>query len=223
MSEIFNITHDAGNLDEYDSLQNPADLAAEADAAMADTAYGLQVTITPTDNAYGELAFTQLTTSAHRYRFYIDPNTLTMAGGNKFTVVRFNDDGNQRYEVEIYYDGGNYKLHARARDDSETNQSTDWYTITDAEHYVEVLVQYASAHDANDATLTLWIDGVQQEHKTGLDIYNMSKPDKTKFGPSAGLDAGTEGIFYLDEFVLRDDATEIGPVGVAALGFAGIF
>ncbi|NIV35549.1 MAG: hypothetical protein GWN58_40675, partial [Anaerolineae bacterium] len=31
----------------------------------------------------------------------------------------------------------------------------------------------------------------------------------------AGIDAGTSGTIYLDEFVFRDDATEIGAVSAA--------
>ena len=47
----------------------------------------------------------------------------------------------------------------------------------------------------------------------GLDLYARSKPDRAQLGAINGIDASTRGTLYLDEFVLRNDATEIGPVG----------
>ncbi len=97
-------------------------------------------------------------------------------------------------------------------DDNLSSQTLGPYDISDAEHYVEVLVTYASGPSANDGVMTLWVDGSQQGTDTTLDLYNTTKPNEARLGAVVGIDSGTSGTFYLDEFVLRDDDTEIGPV-----------
>lgn len=221
MSQIFNITHDAGNLDEYDSLVNAVDLSAETAAAMANTPYGLQVLINSTAATYGQKLFTQITTAAHRFRFYFDPNTLTMASGTNHRICRLNQGSNERTEIGLAYDGTNYEIRVHTYDDGLTGHATHYHNITDEPHYIEVLVQYATGAAANDGSLTLWVDGALQEIEANLDIYNISKPDRAQLGAVDGVDGTTSGTSYFDEFVLRDDDTEIGPVTPA--GFAAIF
>lgn len=216
MAEIFNIRHET-DLSEYTStVTDGGDLSQSAAAALASSNGGLSCLVDDTNAIYGQKDFTQLTNTEYRFRFYIDPNNMTVAGA--FVICRLRDATTTRCYVSFTYDSGNYRIRAIVKKDDFAYSSTSYYNVTDAEHYVEVLVEYASGAAANDGTLTLWIDGSQQEQVTNLDIYDISKPDVAQLGPCSALDAGTSGTLYLDEFVLRDDDTQIGPVSPPVTG-----
>ncbi|MBN1135947.1 MAG: hypothetical protein JXM73_05150, partial [Anaerolineae bacterium] len=100
-----------------------------------------------------------------------------------------------------------------ARDDADKVRYSGFHEIANAEHYVEVLVQYAGSASSLDGLVTLSIDGVQVDQFSSLDIYDADKrPDNVQLGAILGVDAGTLGVFYLDELLLREGADEIGPV-----------
>jgi hypothetical protein len=121
-----------------------------------------------------------------------------------------------RVQVHLRQAGSSYQLQTRLRDDNGAYPSTGYYSISPDEHYVEVLVEYASSSSANNGALTLWIDGILVARKASIDLYYRGKPNRIQFGAISGIDSGTRGSLYLDEFVLRDDGTEIGPVGSTA-------
>lgn len=221
MGEIFNITHDANDLDEYTSIVTDGGDLSTGTPGLASTAARMEALINDTTVIYGQKDFTQITATAYRFRFYIDPNTLTMGAGEDFRVCRLQAGNSVRSWVSLQYDGG-YEIRAGIINDDVEGKMTDWYDVTDAEHYIEVLVEYGSGADENDGELTLWIDGVQRENRGGLDIYNISKPDGARLGAVKDLDVGTSGTLFLDEFVFRDDDIEIGPApaGVAMPIFA---
>jgi len=211
VAETFNIELET-DLSDFTSTAGTG-LSWSAAAALAGTAGGMAVAITDATARYGHKTFVQLAGTEYRFRFYLDPNSLTMGAGNSFFVARVYDPTTSgRARVELSYSGG-YKITAAVRDDSLTKHATAAWSITDEPHYIEVLVTLASGGAANDGTLDLWIDGAHKEQVTGIDLFDLSQADRARLGPSYGLDAGTSGTIYLDEFVLRDDDTEIGAVG----------
>jgi len=216
MPEIFNINHETGDLSQYNStVTDSGDLSVTEAAALAGT-YGMQVQINDIGGIYGHKDFAQLTSAVYRYRIYIDPNDLEIASGDSFRVAIVYDGGADRSQITLKHDGSNYQVRANVIDDSSNWNNTSYYDITNEAHYIEVLVEYASGAGENDGRLTLWIDGAQQEQKGNLDVYSVTKPQDARLGAVAGLDASTSGTLYLDEFVLRDDDTEIGPEGPSA-------
>lgn len=223
MGEIFNITHDDGTLDEYDSFANPTDLAADPAAALADTANGLEVTIDDTDNTYCRKDFVQLAEAAYRLRIYVDPNTLTMGGFNNLILLALRKDTSNRLLVYLQWDGASYEIRVRLLDDNGDWQNTSYYDIDDVQHYIEILVQHAASSGSEDGFLILWLDDEQKVELDELDLYTRTKPNSALVGAATGTHADTSGTFYLDEFVLRDDDHKIGPLAAAPLGFAGIF
>ena len=214
MAEIFNIDHETGDLSQYTSTATDAgDLSVTAAALCG--SYGLQAFIDDANSIYGQKDFNQLTSSKYRFRFYIDPNGLVMADYDEFEVCEIYYNGNYRARVILSYLSGNYRIRARVYSDGGVAHSTGYYVISDSEHYIECLIEYASSSTASDGVFTLWIDGVQQEQITGLDLYDLAKPNQARLGAIGGLDAGTSGTLYLDAFILRDDNVEIGPCGAA--------
>jgi len=211
MSEVFNIGLET-DLSEFTSTTGVSQSGA---AALAGTSGGMSVAVTDTSDRYGLKSFTQLTSSAYGSRFYFDPNGLTMLDYHLFQLCRILAGGSARTIVELYYLSG-YKLRVQTQDDSYSYNPTSYYDLTDAEHCIEFLVQFATSAVASDGFLKLWIDDVLKETVSNLDIYDASKPDSGRLGAVTGLDSGTSGTFYLDEWVLRDDDTYIGPISGAS-------
>ena len=136
--EILNITHNVGDLSEYTStVTDGGDLSVTTAAALAGTSHGLSCLIDDTNDIFGLKDFTQLTSSAFRFRFYIDPNGLTMSDNNSFTLLRLRDVASTRARVFLQRSGSNYQIVFRALNDSSVDEDTAAYTISDGEHYIE--------------------------------------------------------------------------------------
>ena len=213
MAETFNIELEA-DLTDFTSTSGSG-LLWSAAAALAGTDGGMVVAVTDTSARYGIKTFVQLAGTDLRFRFYIDPHSMTMATSDSFQVVRLLDGGNGRVQAWLSYNGSSYQIRARAMNDAGTFETSSQWDISDEPHYVEVMLSYASGAAASDATLDLWIDDAHKEQLSGLDIYDRSQPDTAWIGAVSDLDAGTSGTFYVDEFVLRDDDTKIGAIGGA--------
>ena len=110
MGEVFDVTHNAGNLSEYDAtVTDGGDLSAAVGAAMAGSDYGLQAVIDDTTKVYGRMDFS-LSSSAFRYRFYFDPNGLSTftaisAFGNNDSDSKVGLDSENRTSITL---GGKY-------------------------------------------------------------------------------------------------------------------
>ena len=86
---------------------------------------------------------------------------------------------------------------------------TNWFTINDASHFIELDWRADAAAGTNDGGLTLWIDAVQQADLTGVD-NDTGRVDRARLGALSGIDAGTSGTYFFDAFESRRQ-TFIGP------------
>ena len=120
-----------------------------------------------------------------------------------------------RAGTDLRYSDGSYQIRAKVRFDGYQTRNGAWHDIADDQHYIEVLVRHASSSTAADGSLTLWIDGTQVEQLSGVDLYDISKPERMRLGAIFGIQSTTGGTFYVDEWMLRDDSAYIGPVGAA--------
>lgn len=213
MAILYDIDLEAGNLNEFDSsTTDGGDLSAHADAALAGTTVGMKLVVDDANAIYGVCDGVNGPLSNIRFRFYIDPNSLTMGANEMFQVATVNaTDAPYVFAiVQLLYSSG-YYIRLRVIDDGSTGVDIQTTAITDAPHYVEVLLSRASGADANDGVATIWIDGSQVGTKTDWDNYTrMANVTYMRFGAIAEIDAGTSGTFYMDQIVIRDDATEIG-------------
>lgn len=215
MAEIFNIRHEA-DLSEYTStVTDSGDLSQAVAAALAGTSGGLQCVIDDTTQIYGRRDFTQFSAHNYRFRFYIDPNGLSMSDGDDIWVAGAFEGGAYRCRVKLTYDGANYEISIQLRDDGGSGHGSADYDITDEPHYIEVSVTQATNDSSSDATAALYVDGALQETVSGVDLFDLGYPDSARLGATAFGGTPT-GTFYLDEFVLRDDNNEIGAVPVAS-------
>lgn len=213
MSVIADIDVDDGTFDEFDSTTTDGgDLSVAVAAALASTVEGISCLIDDTTSIYAEDNYTQLgTRSDCRYRFYIDPNGLTMDDSTNHQVLRFLSGTSMRSQVSLgFTTGGGFRIRGSIRNDAGTTINGDWENISDAEHYVEVLARYATGESADDGILRVWIDGSQVNELTNVDLFTRDSSDTLRIGAASGVDSGTSGTQYIDQLVMNDDGSEIG-------------
>lgn len=146
--------------------------------------------------------------SAYRARFYLDPNTITMANNTAHLVfVGYSGTASTDvFRVELQKVAAGYQLRVQVRDNASAWQSSAWVTISDDKHAVEL------SWTAGSAGKVEWlIDGVAQP-ATATVNNSTRRIDLVRFGAVAAVDATTTGTLYLDAFESRR-TTPIGVLG----------
>jgi hypothetical protein len=146
----------------------------------------------------------------YRARFYFDPNSITMASTDAHFIFKgFMGTATDVLQVELRPSSGVYQMRAKLLNDSAAFISTNWFTLSDTPHFIELDWRASTSVGANNGGLTLWIDGVQQADQTGVDNDTL-RVDRVRLGALSGMDAGTIGNYYFDAFESRRQSY-IGP------------
>jgi len=206
---IFADGFESGSLSAWtSSTTDGGDLSVNASAALVGN-QGLRAVINNTtaiyvtdDNPNSEIRY--------RARFYFDPNSIVMSNGNaNYIFYGYTGTSTDVLRIEFRRSSGAYQLQAAARNDKSSWSASNWFTISDAPHFVELDWRASTAAGANNGSLTFWIDGVQQANLTGID-NDTRRIDRVRLGAVSGLDSGTLGTYYFDAFESRKQ-TYIGP------------
>jgi hypothetical protein len=222
MAEIVDIGHEV-DLSEYDSTATDSgDLSQAGGAALASTSGGLSVVVDDANIIYGQKDFVRLSGTSYRVRVYLDPNGFSMSDGDHLIVCQLNNSGDYRMRIGLSLSGASYQVRAQVYDDGGSSDTVGPVTISDAEHYIEVLVTYASGADAEDGVITLWVDGGQEDTDTTVDLFTRLQPDGVQLGALNFIVGTPTGTLYLDELVVRDDNSEIGAVSVGGIPIGAI-
>jgi hypothetical protein len=157
---------------------------------------------------------TASTTGVVRARFYIDPNHLSMGELSQVSVLfLINSDAVTTFaSMKLLQINGGYYLRGVMIDDNGVHRETAAWQITDEPHYVEIRVRRASSAIAADATYETWIDGVSRITMTGVDSYDKFYDFRSISAGLNGISETVSGTYYVDEIVVNDDGSEIGPV-----------
>jgi len=171
--------------------------------------YGLQAVIDDNNAIY----VTDNTPNAeprYRVRFYFDPNSIVMADKDAFYLLYgYSGTSTGVLRVEFRTFKGSYQLRAALRNDGNGWTNSSWANVSDAPHFIESDWQASTFVGANNGSLTLWIDGVQNANLTAID-NDTRRIDQIQLGAVAEIDAGTRGILYFDAFESRRQSY-IGP------------
>jgi hypothetical protein len=137
--------------------------------------------------------------SRYRARFYFDPNSIAMASGDSHGIL-YAYVGTSTAVIRGLFrlSSGAYQIQFGSLDDGGTWHDTNWVTLSDAKHSLEI--DWLAA--ANNGSLTLWVDGTQQPTVTGVD-NDTRRIDRVRIGGVYGIDTGTRGTYYFDDFVSR--------------------
>jgi hypothetical protein len=222
MTVQFTARHEtAGSFAEYTaSVTDGGDLSIGSGAALAGSSNGMSVLVDDTTliYAYKSLA-SAITTGVVRYRFYFDPNTMTMTNGDAFSVMMITDVGSNPVSFIMFSKtaGGNYAMYAVCVQDGGTHLNTVEVTITDAPHWIEVETRRATTSTSVDGYTYFWIDGNFAAKTVLADNFDqMNDWQVIIVGAVSGIDAGTSGTCYIDEVVVNDDGAVIGGYGTTS-------
>jgi hypothetical protein len=220
MTTLFTIDLETNDLSQFtSSATGGGDLSVAAGAALHGS-YGLNVLINDTANKYGQKDITKSTTI--RYRFYFDPNSLTMGNNEAFTLAMIYQAGGTYIRLTdikfSYLTASGYWFTCNAYNDVPAAAFTDTKNITDASHYVEVQLTRAATNVSSDGAIEWWVDGVSQGSATNIDNYDLMQTYnwKMQIGACADLDAGTSGTMYIDDLQANDDGGVIGAIITSA-------
>ena len=229
MAIIGSVSHDTGDTSQYNSITTTGgDLTIVAAAAMGNTKYGMQVVVDDTNVDYGALTFTD-SSGKVRFRFYIDPNSMTWIDNAEMNIARAYGQAADFHTIcviNLNRLSGVWRIRAGIMVDADVHDSnihayTSYYSITDEPHYIEVYIQRATSDGANDGSLQLWIDGINKETISNLDndhvFANLGLFRLGWIGNHAYTESGT---YYLDELIINNDGGLIGPVPGLAFGVA---
>jgi outer membrane protein assembly factor BamB len=205
---IFRDGFESGNFSAWSSTQpGNGDLSVTTAAALVGMR-GMQVRIN--DNA--AVFVTDDTPSAegrYRARFYFDPNAIAMANGDShYLLMGYEGTTAPIVGIELGYQGG-YRVRGSVRDDPSVGVITNWVSISDAAHFIELDWRAATAPGANNGGMTLWVDGMQQADLVNID-NDTWQLDRVQMGAVYGVDNGTRGAIYFDAFESRR-VSYIGP------------
>ena len=211
---IFANGFESGNLSAWTSNTNDlGDLSASAASALIGN-QGMQAVIDDNNTIYA----TDDSPNAeprYRARFYFDPNSIPMLSGDTHFIFKgFMGTSTEVLRMEFRRSAGLYQLRIALLDDGSTWINSNWFTISDASHSIELDWRVSSAVGANNGGLTFWIDGIQQANLTGVD-NDTRRIDRARLGALTGVDTGTRGTYYFDAFESRRQ-NYIGPVVSAA-------
>ena len=206
---IFADSFESGNLSAWSSsLTDAGDLSVTGAAAMV-SSNGMRAVIDDNNSIY---VTDDRPAAERRYRarFYFDPNSIPMVSGNAHFILKgFAGTATEILLMEFRQSAGAYQIRTSLVNDASTWTHTNWFTISDASHFIEFDWWAATAVGANNGGLTLWIDGAQQANLTTVD-NDTRLIDRVRLGALAGIDAGTRGSYYFDAFESRRQ-TYIGP------------
>ena len=185
------------------------DLSVSPSAALLGS-QGLQALIDD-NNAMFVIDDRPTAETRYRARFYFDPNSIPMAIGDAHLLFQgFTGSGTtQVLQLEFRFQSTGYEMRALLFNDVKVWISTNWIPLSDAPHALELDWRAATAVGANNGSLTIWIDGVQQADLTGVD-NDTRRIDQVRLGAASGVDTGTRGTYFFDAFESRR-LTYIGP------------
>jgi len=206
---IFAEGFESGSLSAWTSSTTDGGNLSVSLGSALDGNNGLQAVIND-NNAIYVVDNTPNAEPRYRARFYFDPNSIVMADKDAFYLFYgYGGTSTGIMRIEFRTFKSSYQLRAALRNDGSGWTNSNWASISDGPHSIELDWQAATAGGASNGSLTLWIDGVQNASLTG--IANATRRiDQIQFGAESGIDAGTRGILYFDAFESRR-ASYIGP------------
>lgn len=211
MATIFDINLETGDTSEFTS---PTGVSAATAAAKFGT-YGLSATISGTTILDARRDTVQATKL--RYRFYVDPNSVSMVEGDSFTIS-YVMQGAVGFltllSFQLRYLSGSYNISAKCINDAAADVLNDSANISDDWHYIEFYEVQAATNVSSDGTCQWWIDGVDQGTITGIDNFNVMSDQvwRFKWGVDGSNGAGEtdSGTVYFDAMKGNNDGGTIG-------------
>lgn len=213
MAVIHNFQFETGDLTESAGPHaiDAGNLSAQT-AAVLNGTYGLSAVINDLNVLQFRYDLTKSTT--YRFRFYFDPNTVTISDTNSIGIYKMIQGGGS-FSTIIYINlnltSSQYYFALKGYNDAGTDVVNDTCAISDAPHYIEVKAVQAVSSVSSDGSYQWWVDGVDQGTVTGVDNFNfMSDQNWRTYLQAENIPASTSGTIYFDSWKANDDGGLIG-------------
>ncbi len=200
LKTIFSDNFEAGNLNAWDSaMTDSGDLNVSTAAALSGSR-GMRALIDD-NNAIYVISDKPAQVRDFSVSFRFDPNSTSMTDGDKFTIFNGSSaGGTEVLRLLLSRSSGAYRLNAGLKD-SSTWIFSDWYLISDIPHRIQIDWKAAGTGQTN-GSMKLWIDGALLGDLSGVSnsSYDISR---VRLGAVGGVDSGTRGKIYFDDFIVR--------------------
>jgi hypothetical protein len=190
---------ESGNFSAWSSSTTDlGDLSVTTGAALGGTGYGMRAVIDD-KNAIYVVDNSPAAETRYTARFSFDPNSISMSSGNAHEIFAAkNSAGLTVAFVEFRYYGG-YQVRAGLINDGSTTTYSSWYRITNAPHIFELTWTASTSIYDRNGSLLMWVDGTRTANLTGID-NDTRRIEQAVLGAVSGLDNGTRGTYFFDEF-----------------------
>lgn len=213
MAQIVHLTHNAGDWSEYDSGADGDRIFISANAGLNGTAEGIEIDQTGSAGGGGafEVHAGGSPATIWRLGFRFDLNTLSISSGGELGRIIFLDGVSGSWSGILLKNSGS-GVFISAEVDADAGSPTyvvDTGPFGSGEFTYELVIEKASTAIANDGKLTSFVNSIQANQTTGLDIFTGFE-DMRDLHADEGVGSGSlSGICYLDEIIFRDDSTPI--------------
>lgn len=212
-TEVFNITHEANNLNEWSYKEDTGNyLSSSAAAAMKGTSYGLNINFpgTTTTKRYVQKYFIMPDITDATFRIYYDPNTFTVSSYPYIFYIKSTVSNYFAARFYIGFSTPNYTLRFYTQNDSGSTTNGTAFNITDEAHYVDIALHQASGVGVSDGWAKIYVDGTLKDTLSNIANYNLFRSlNLLQIGPAV-VGAGDIGDIYFDEIVMHRGATLVG-------------
>jgi hypothetical protein len=157
--------------------------------------YGAEVTVGATAGYVTDTATSRAAPMSLRARFYLDPNSITMATNDEFTVLAQGTSATPNYAVNLNYDGANYRVRACLLNDAGSLECSGYVNINDAFNAIEAEWRIVNT----TGSVRIWVNGAFGSADYTVDAGTRAAADFL-LGNVSGRDAGTSGSIYVDDF-----------------------
>ncbi len=171
---------------------------AATPVAALDDAFGLEVNVLSGDAAARVgTSWTDLDRTQH-LEFLFDPNSLAIPNGD-FTVLQGWGAGGTAFSLRMRSGVGGYELWLLVRRDAGNYLFSSWQPFADAPQSLTLEWRAATAPGLADGLARVWLGSTLIHDLSGID-NSVHTLEGLRLGAVFGLDPGTVGNFYFDNF-----------------------
>jgi len=207
--ELLSDGFEAADLSKWDRRKtDQGDLGISPLAALTGT-LGLQAVIDDNNAAY-LVDWTPQNEARYQASFKLDPNSITMAANDAhYLLYAYDTAGMGMLRIELLKPVmvRGYKIRVESLTDNGWN-TTSFFSITDAPHTIKI--EWKAASSSTSGSLQLWIDNVSKQIISHIDNDTI-RVDSVKFGVVEGVDPGTRGTEYFDDFSSYGSVSTVEP------------
>ncbi len=205
---LFSDGFETGGFGNWTSATTANGKLSVATAAALAGIYGMQAVLSPNTPVFVTDSTPNAESNYHA-RFWMNPNSAVLSSSTLDQFIGRSGTGTVIFRIQLRLSSGTYQVRGVAILNSGTTATTNWYSISNARHAIEVAWQAASTTNGSNGTISLWVDGIQKQAKTGL-ANGSYRVEDVRLGPSGGAGNGVSGTVYFDSFA-SNRTSYIGP------------